>query len=454
MIAALLGVLMTQAVSPAPIQRVVRPDGIVLLVAESRALPRVSFRVSLRSGSSVDPDELQGLTRVASELVLRGTQKRTRREFAEEIEGLGSSLGAEAGAETQGWSGEALTRHFPATFALLAEAIMTPVFPDAELQKLVREMEAERTMRKDDDATIARLFFRKAMYGAHIYGRDPLGTPKTLAGLTSDKLAAEHRRRVVRSNLVVSAAGDVDVATLSKLVDEHFAKVPAGESLAGDVPPTPEPAGITIYLVDKPERTQAQILIGRPALKGTNPDHLALNVATTAFGGTFTAPLMHEVREVRGWSYGAYAAISEMRGRGGFSMSAAPATGDSVPCLELMVELYKKFYSGGFPEELFDFGRSYLRNQYPFSVATADARVGEHVHAELMGYPDNWVESYPKRLDALKASEIAAMPKRYLSDTDFVVVMVATYAEVKAALANLSFAADIKVVPYDKDFQP
>jgi zinc protease len=447
-----IGVMMNVGSVEKKVERVERPDGIVVLLAESHALPRVAFRVALRSGSSHDPDDLVGLSRVQSELVLRGTKKHTRREFSELVEGYGSSLSAEASAESQSWGGEALSRHFEATFALLCEALLEPAFVKEELEKLVREMEAERTMRKDDDSTLARLAFRRALYGAHVYGRDPLGTTKTLRRLDENGLRAEHKRRLVRGNIVVTAAGDVTMAKLNALIDKHLASIPAGPSLADQVAATPEPSGITLYVVDKPERTQSQIIIGRPALKGTNPDHLALNVAVTAFGGTFTAPLMHEVREVRGWSYGAYAGISEMRGRGGYSMSASPALNDTVPCLELMIELYKKLWAGDYPDSLFDFGRNYLRQQHPFSLATPDARASEYTHAELMGYPENWVESYPERLDALKAEEIKQVPKRYLSDTDLVIVVVTTHKELERALSTLSFSPEIKVISFDKEF--
>ncbi|MCC6806359.1 MAG: insulinase family protein [Deltaproteobacteria bacterium] len=433
------------------VDRVDRPDGITLLVAEDRSLPRVSFRIALRSGGAEDPDELQGLTRVTSELVLRGTKKHARRAFSELVEGYGSSLSGDSGSESQTWGGESLSRYFEKTFALLAEALLEPAFAQEELDKLVREMEAERTTRKDDDSTLSRLAFRRALYGAHVYGRDPLGTKASLAALTPEHLRKEHTRRLVRGNMIVAAAGDIDVATLSGLLDRYFAAIPAGASLSKEMAPTPEPTGITLYVVDKPERTQTQIILGRPALKGTNPDHLAMNVAATAFGGTFTAPLMHEIREVRGWSYGAYAAISEMRGRGGFSMVAAPATGDTVGCIELMVELYKKFWNGDYPASLFEFGRSYLLNQFPFNVATPDARVSEYLHAELMGYGDNWVQSFPDRLGALKPDAIRQMPKRYLSDTDFIIVIVATHKELQNALANLSFSPEIKVLPVEAE---
>ncbi len=438
------------AMSQGLIQRVDRPDGLTLLLAENHALPRVSFRVSLRSGAAEDPATFVGISRLHSELVLRGTKKHTRLEFAEQMEGFGSSLSADSSADSENWTGEALSRYFEPTFALLAEALTQPAFLSKELQKLVRELESERVMRRDDDSTVARLFYRKLVFGNHVYGRDSIGSKKTLAAVTTDALKKEHARRLVSGNVVIGAAGDVTMAQLQALVDKYL-PLPKGESLAAPIEAPPEPQGSRIYLIDKPERTQAQILFGRPAEKAVNPDFLPLQVATTAFGGTFTAPLMHEVREVRGWSYGAYASIAESRGRGTFAMSAAPAEADAAPCLALMIELYKRFVAGDFSEDLFQFGRQYMLQQHPFAIATPDARLAEYVHAELVGLPQDSVETYPDRLGLLSVGAIRKIPGRYLSATDLIIVVVGTAAALQKPLSELPFSQGVTVIPFDRD---
>jgi predicted Zn-dependent peptidase len=210
-------------------------------------------------------------------------------------------------------------------------------------------------------------------------------------------------------------------------------------------PPKPR-----IIVVDKPERAQTQIVFGQPAMPGTHAEHLPLQVAVTAFGGTFTAPLMHEVREVRGWSYGAHASLSEMRDRGAVTLSAATAVTDTVPCLELMLSLYRKLIAGEYPDELFAFAQTYLLNQFPFSVATPDARLGEHLHAELIGLPPTAVTTYSTRLAALRAADVRGTPARHLTDR-LVICLLGTASALLAPLQKANLSDDITVIPYDEE---
>ena len=428
-----------------------RPDGITLLVAEDHTLPRVAFRVALRSGQAVETEDQLGIARIHSEMVLRGTKARSRAEFAEAIESLGSALSDDVGSDNTVWGGEALSRQFETTFSLLAEALTQPAFAQAETDRLVRECEADRLMRRDDDSTLARLFFRRIVYARHPYGRDIIGSTKTLKSITSDKLRAWHKARVVKSNMIIAASGDVSLAQLERLIDEYLGSLPKGSKGDAAISAPTDPQGIKLYLIDKPERTQSQILMGRPGLKAANPDFLAANVATTAFGGTFTAPLMHEVREVRGWSYGAYASLAESRERGAFALSSAPAEGDTAPCVQLMFDLYGKFVRGEYPNELFQFARGYLLNQFPFAIATPDARVAEHLNAELLNLPKDSVATYVDRLSHLSLNDVRLVPRRYLDEAGLFIVVVGTAATLEPQLRALPFINEVQVLPFDAE---
>lgn len=428
-----------------------RPDGITVLVAEDHSLPRVAFRVALRTGQAMEPDDQLGIARIHTEMVLRGTKAHNRLEFAEAIESLGSSLTDDVGSDNTVWGGESLSRQFETTFSLLAEALTQPLFLQSEIDRLVRECEADRTMRRDDDSTLARLFFRRIVFAGHRYGRDILGTKQTLKAITSDKLRAWHKQRVTKRNMIVTAAGDISLAQLDKMIDDYFGTLPPGDRNVQSIPAPAEPQGVRVYLVDKPERTQAQIVMGRPGLKAANPDFLATMVATTAFGGTFTAPLMHEVREVRGWSYGAHASLAESRERGAFAMSAAPADSDTAACVQLMYELYGKFVRGEYPDELFQFARGYLRNQFPFAIATPDARLAEYLQAELLGLPRDSLETYVDRLNALPVDTMRHTPRRYLAESDLFIIVVGTKATLEPGLRKLPFVTSVDVLPFDTD---
>src|SRR5690606_32750779 len=114
--------------------------------------------------------------------------------------------------------------------------------------------------------------------------------------------------------------------------------VPKGVAARGREPAPLPPAPLAaprVVIVDKPERTQTQILIGCLGTRPSDEDHTALVVANTVFGGAFSARLMQSIRAERGWSYGAYSSLPIDRTRQAFSMWAFPKTGDCAPCVEL-----------------------------------------------------------------------------------------------------------------------
>src|SRR5262249_8286196 len=158
------------------------------------------------------------------------------------------------------------------------------------------------------------------------YGRHPLGSRASLAGLTLDDVRAWIDRNVVRANLIVGFAGDVEPARAAALAETAFVAVP-------DRPAPPPPAfpplalapGRRTYVVDKPERAQTQLVVGHAAPPPSHPDFIALHVAATAFGGSFTSRLMQEVRVKRGWSYGSSFAAVRARGGHSFRLRVAPA---------------------------------------------------------------------------------------------------------------------------------
>lgn len=436
---------------PGGVIRHLRADGILVLLAEDHRLPRLGVRIVARNGANLDSAAQCGLTHLQGELALRGTRHLGRKEFSTRYESLGSALQIDAGIESQSFGCESLTRYFPDTFALLSQVLLEPAFAPLELEKLVRETEAEQQLRIDDDAYLARYFLRHFAYPSHPYGRDLLGTQASLARIDVQDIAQAHAARVTKPHLIVTAAGDIDLTTLNQLIDRDLAALPTTPCPVPSHAPSEDLAQrLQIYLIDKPERTQTQIAIATRALSTAHPDFLALQVATCAFGGTFTSPLMHEVREVRGWSYGASADVSEGRERGSLTLCAAPSERDAVPCLLLMLSLYQRFLAGDFPLETYAFAKRYLMNQYPFAIATPDAQMAEYLNAELLGLPADWPDHTLSRLSALEPELLRAMPARHLSAEALVVVIVCSAQTLEAPLKAAISPECVQVIPYDQ----
>jgi|GEM_PF-4094038 len=385
-----------------------RTDGAVVFLAQDKRLPRAHVKFILRHGALIDAPFYSGLTRIHTDLWLRGTKQLSRQAFHRAVENLGCFIHCDSGLESQFIGIETMSHTRSQALDLLVQALAEPAFSADELAKLRRELEADRVVRRDEDASLVRVFLRKILFAGTPCAQDPLGETETLLNIKSDLLHAQHGLRVKAPYLIAAGSGDICMQELDACTTQLLKTVSSSYSPAS-LPLVLPAVSIqrkkrTIHLIHKPKRTQAQIVMGQMSLAAADSQFLPAAVATCGFGGTFTSPLTYEVREVRGWSYGAYASLLESRFPGAFVMSAAPMNKDLPDCLHLMHTLFLKFFHGEFDDCVYDFGKQYLIKQYPFSLSTQDARLSEYVHAHLLGRDLKFVDTFESQVLALDAS--------------------------------------------------
>jgi len=424
-------------------------DGATLLVIEDHSLPIVRFVVTLCPGTLADPVGQSGLTRTLMELTLRGTEARDRYVFNAALEELGSHLSSAASMEIALYRGISLKRHLPQTLALLSEAMATPALAPDEIEGLLEEMIEGLKGDRDDDDTVAELFLRKALYRNTLLARSPQGEVPELARLTRDALKQAHQSRFVKSGLVLALAGDITPDEATALTRELLAPLPTEAAIPKLVPTRPESAPLEILVVDKPERTQVQLRVGLHGLPGHHPDVMALWLGSMAFGGTFTSPLTHEVRDVRGWSYTAHAGFDRLsRLPAPMVLRTAPASHDAVACLALELELLQGLGERGLGPETIDFARSYVLNRYPLEIATATDLLMGALRYELLGRPPEAVFEVPALVSAQSVGQVNQVLAAHLGQAHRTVVMVGTASELLGPLKERFPTAKVASVDF------
>ena len=280
-----------------------------VFVESSDVLPLVDVEVAFSVGSLLDPPGQEGLAQMAGHLLRRGPRGMSQARFEERLAMLGARISVEVSMRSTRIRATVLARNLEPLLELLSRLVWRPALRATDFAKLKRQAHGALKSRLDDDQTLGAVQFRRALFGDHPYGRTLGGNESSLRRVDLESVRRFYRSRIEHAAFVVGLAGDVLRRDAERLVTTYFPN-PRGRSAAAfDLEPTRPRRGRHVVIVDKPERTQTQLFIGTLGAKTRDPKLFPLIVSNTAFGGTFSGPLMQQVRGVRGWSYGAYSRL-------------------------------------------------------------------------------------------------------------------------------------------------
>jgi len=442
----------SQMKADSAVQRWTHGSGATVILIEKHDFPFVTFGVTLRSGALWDPADKTGLASVTAELMMRGAGTRDRATLTEELDHLGSEMEVSTAHTALSWDGDALKRNLDPVMDILADIILRPTFPEEELAKLKREKRSDILRTHDKDRSLNRKFFRRTLFGTHPQGRPADGTLAGYTQINRTDVQAFFADHVHADNIIFGFSGDLTKDELNALLDRHFAKLPKGNLPALNLPDLPSLKGRQVLLVDKPERTQNQIVIGHLAPPATSPDQYALTVVNTVFGGTFTARLNHEIRDARGLAYGAYSYINSDRVTGTYRLFTYPAAQDGMKALGLLISLYEELHQKGLTQEEIDFAQSYLINSFAFEIDTPDNLLTEVIRSELEGRGTDHVATYIDRIRAVTLKDANRVIREHLDPNNFLLVMLCVAAGFEEPVQALPGVTTVKVVPHDAKF--
>jgi len=421
-----------------------------LLVEPCNQLPLVNVAVSFRGGRIHEPAGVSGLARLTARMLRRGSEGMSAEAVEQGIDRLGGEFGAHVGLGTSNVSFEVLTRNLAAMVDLVANLIAKPTVDDDELAKLKRQSEAETVRSRDSDSFLAGRALRRHLLRDHPHGRRIGGTIEEVRAIDAEAIRSFHAKHYSSSNAIVSICGDVEADAAEGIAERLLAQLPAGESIEYPATDPPPPRGRHLVVVDKPNRTQAQMVIGTLGTHPKDDDHTALLVANTAFGGSFTARLVQEIRAKRGWSYGASSLLSTSLVRETFSMWTAPATRDAAACLALQLEMLRAWVAEGIDQDELDFCKGYLRRSYAFEIDTAKKRLQQALERELFHLPDDFHERFVDHVDAVSLDDANAAIARRISADDLWISVTATEAAIGTELRDAAGPLVESIVdPYD-----
>jgi zinc protease len=440
---------------PSPeVHRRTLPNGLELWTVERRDLPIVNAVLTVRAGAANDGEEA-GLAAVTAGLLSQGSTTRSAPDFARAVEQLGIQLNAGASIERTTVTLQTLTTTADSAFALLGELVARPAFDSAEVERDRQLRLTALRARRDQPTIVATRVFNAEVYGEDApYGHPADGTPASLAAMTREEIAGFYQRYYRPANAVLVVVGDVTPDRAAALATASLGGWEGKAAVTDIAPPAPSPRPATVYLVDKPNAAQSEIRIGGPGTARTSPDFYALTVLNTILGGQFSSRINLNIREKKGYTYGARSSFTFLRGPGPFMASGGVVTAKTDSSLvEFMRELVDIRGSRPATKAEVDFATGSIVRAYPRRLETNAGVAGELADLAHFRLPPSELVDYQQRIAAVTPAEVDRVAKKYLQPEHFVTVVVGDLATIRPSVEALKYGT-VRVVDAEGNAVP
>jgi len=431
-----------------PVHRRALPNGLTVLVAETRNFPVVTVDVLVDAGGTVEPEGDAGIATMATSLLESGAGGRDADEIAERVDSLGLSLDAGVGWDTGQAGFTCLRARLEDGFELLADLVRRPVFPEAEMERVRDERVSTIQQRRGTPSSVADEVQGRWIFAPGTAFARPLGgTLRTLGGLTRDEVAAFHARRYRPAGATLVAAGDVGVDEVVALAERWFGDWEG----AGEAVPPPEVRPrlerTTLVLVDQPGSVQSEIRIGHVGVARTAPDYAAVSVMNAILGGIFSSRLNLNLRERLGYTYGVSSAFATRRQEGTFGMATAVQTEVTAHSVSEMLRDMREIREAPVSAAELDDARNFLAGVFPLGLQTTDGVASKLTSIATYGLPDDYYEHYRDQLLSVTAADVQGAAQRRLWPDRAAVVVAGDAEKIRLELEALDLGPVVLADP-------
>lgn len=421
-------------------------NGLQLVVIEDRRLPLISIRLAFRSGDANDPANLPGLSDMLSHLLTEGTTTRTSRQIAEEIERLGATLSVGSTSDFTSVAASGLSVFADEILELLADVTLRATFPQNEVDLARENTQQMLIQQRAQPNFLASERMAQVMFGEHPYSRvSP--TADMLDALTRDDLLSFRQSTFIPNNAAMIVIGDVEHESLMGRLEEFFGSWSARALRQRSFPSPPQRSARSIYLVDRPGSAQSNIVIANEGLTRTSSDYFPMLLMHTILGANASSRLFMNLREHKGYTYGAYSNLDARRLAGTFRATAEVRTAVTGASLhEFFYELERIRNEAVLDSEITN-AKSYLSGVFPIRIETQDGLIDQYVNIKMFDLPDNYLKAYRDQVNAVTTTDIQRVAQRYVTPDRAAIVIVGDAAEVTEQVRP--FSEEIEI--YDTD---
>jgi zinc protease len=420
-------------------------NGLEVLIVEHHELPVVNMSLVVKTGAAADPAERAGLASFTSGLIDEGTKTRSALDISNQLAAIGATLSTGTGWDSSSANLQTLARHLDRALDIFSDVVVNPSFPEDELQRQRAQRLAQLRQQKDSATAIANVVYPAIIFGrSHPYGHPQTGDEPSVSAMTGEELRKFYQTYYRPNNSALIVVGDVTPDTLMPKLERSFGRWERAHVPAVDVTAAPvQRDKATIYIVDRPGSAQSVLRIGQVGVPRSTPDYFPLLVMNHILGGDFVSRVNLNLREQKGYTYGASTGFAYRRGAGPFVAAADVRTADTR---ESVVEFLKELRGirGEIPVTPADleYAQQSIIRGFPSGFETTTQIANQLVNVVLYDLPDDYFNNFIPRLQAVTIEDLNRVSNRYLDPSRMAIVVVGDRKVIEAGLRSIENVGD------------
>src|SRR4051812_20820541 len=413
------------------------PNGLQIVVVEQHELPIADVVLEIRNGGEADPVNRTGAAALTSALLTEGTTTRTALQIADQAAFLGVRIGAGSGWEQSTVSLHTPTAQLDSALALFADVALHPAFPAPDLERVRKVRLTSLQQLRDRGPSIADRAYATALYGEqHPYGRPLAGTEASIATISRADLQSFYDTYYRPNSATLLVVGDVRPDDIERRAQALFGGWARGNVPASVNATARTPTATTLVLIDKPGAAQSSFRLGGIGAPRSTKDYFALQVLNTILGGSFTSRLNQNLRETKGYTYGAGSGFSMRRMAGPFTAQAEVVSAKTDSALiEFIKEL--RAIRDTVPSDELAKAKRYLQLGMPADFETTGSIANQMLPLITYGIPLDFYNTAVQNIGAVTQADVQRVARQYVDPDKLTLVIVGDRKSIEPGLRAL-----------------
>ena len=425
-------------------------NGAKVVLAQRADVPLVEMNFQFSFGYAQENNDELGYTNFMMDMLNEGTKKYSSLEFDEVLDSLGSNLGFGSGLDSSVVSVSSLKANLSDTLDLAKEALINPMFPQNEIDRIKKQTLASIVQEENRPASIAYRNIGKLLYGEdHPYGKPLTGTgvSATISSITREDIINVHTRAVNPANLTFAVAGDIDLDSLVTILENKFGDWNSdSNNNLKSLNKVALPDSRTIYLIDKPNAQQSYIVAGQLLPPSATDEEIKLSYMNYAIGGSFTARLNMNLREDKSWSYGVRTRLGDAKGQRAMLVTAPVQTDKtSESMIEIVNEYAAYLTTAPITEDELAKGKASKTLRLPGQFETLGALKSGVSGIVTYNRDLDYLNQLPQLLDEPSLMDVQEMAQTYIKPDQWTWLIVGDLDKIEEPIRNLNLGT-VKVI--------